>query len=158
VAKIVRVSVFFLGLVAVATVCGDTSAIKVRVCDDGGKIAFKGVIQAGTPFVTGDLKPGNYVVQFNSSRAALKDRQYLVVVSAGRTKVLADSVPAEKFSDGGIAMRVNVGAGLKITGQVSRVAGSASNKELPWRMRNTQDRMGEGVHNHLADRPYLRSY
>ena len=50
---------------------------------------------------------------------ALKGNQYLVVVSAGKKKVIADAVPGEKFNSGGVAMRVKVGPGLNITGQVA---------------------------------------
>jgi hypothetical protein len=158
-ARIVRGSVFFLGLIGAATVCAATNSIKVCVSDEGGKVAFKGVVQAGTPFVTETLKAGDYVVQFTSSPAALKDHQYLLVVSAGDKKVVADSVPTEKFAGGGVAMRVKVGAGLKIIGQVERVSASVSNRVIErGKIRTIQDRFGEGVHNHLADRPYLRSY
>ena len=158
-AKIIRGSVFFLGLVGAATLFADTPAIKVRVSDEGGKVAFKGVVQAGNGFETAELKPGNYVVQFTSSHGALKDHQYLLVVSAGDKKVVAESVPAEKFAGGGVAMRVTVGTGLKIIGQVERVSASASNKVIGrGKIRTIQDRFGEGVHNHLADRPFLRSY
>ena len=42
-----------------------------------------------------------------------------MVVSAGKKKVIATGVSGEKFHGGGVAMRVNVGPGLKITGQVA---------------------------------------
>jgi hypothetical protein len=72
-------------------------------------------------------------VQFNSSSAEFKGKQYAVVVSAGKKKVSAN-VPGEKFAGGGVAMKVDVGAGLNITGQVAAQTGpvSKSNKKMVW--------------------------
>jgi hypothetical protein len=60
------------------------------------------------------------VVQFNSKSPALRNNQYLAVVSAGKKKVIAAAVPGEKFTDGGAAIKIDVEAGLQITGQVAR--------------------------------------
>src|SRR3954454_22670120 len=106
--KIVRPGVFLLGLALATAVYAGSPAIKVCVSDETGKVAFKGVVDAGTTFGTGNLKPGKYVVQFNSSSGALKDNQYFVIVSAGQRKVVADSVSGEQFAGGGVAMRVIV--------------------------------------------------
>ena len=43
----------------------------------------------------------------------------MLVVAAGKKKVIADAVPGEKFNGGGVAMRINVESGLKITGQIA---------------------------------------
>ena len=55
----------------------------VTVFDANGKVAFKGPMSANATFATRNLHPGHYVVQFNSRRAAVKNNQYLLVVSAG---------------------------------------------------------------------------
>ena len=91
----------------------------VTVSDAGGKAAFKGVTKTDGTFATANLTPGNYVVQFNATSGGMKGNHYAIVVAAGTKKVTADAVPGEKFSGGGVALRVVVGAGLNITGQVA---------------------------------------
>jgi hypothetical protein len=93
--------------------------MEVTVFDASGKVGFKGAMKANGTFATANLQPGHYVVQFNTKSAAAKGNQYLLVVSAGNKKVIATGVSGETFIGGGVAMRVNVGAGLKITGQVA---------------------------------------
>ena len=108
----------------VASLCASTSLafgavpqLTVTVADSGGKAAYKGTTNAKGTFATGVLKPGNYVVQFNAD--GVKGGSYALVVSAGTKKVSADSVAGEKFAKGGVAMKIDVGSGLNITGQVS---------------------------------------
>ena len=96
---------------------GGVSPVNVTVSDAGGKAAFKGATNASGTFATANLKPGNYVVQFNSTE--MKSSLYAIVVSAGTKKFAAAAVPGEKFAGGGVALRVVVGAGLNITGQVA---------------------------------------
>src|SRR6476469_2050110 len=93
-----------VGCFAIAVVLGMTSeaqgrvpAMDVTVFDAAGKIAFQGPMSANGTFTTHELQSGHYVVQFNSKIAASKNNQYLVVVSAGSRKVIAASVPGEKF-------------------------------------------------------------
>ena len=107
-----------LGLAAAAY--GGVPPLDVTVFDASSKVAFKGSLSANFTFATGNLHPGNYVVQFNTNSAAVKGNQYLLVVSAGKKKVIAAAVPGEKFIGGGAAMKVDVGPGLKITGQVAK--------------------------------------
>ena len=90
----------------------------VSVSDAGGKVAFKGAIDAKGTFATGKLQKGNYVVQFNSKSTDLKGT-YALFISAGKKKVTADAVVGEKFAGGGVAMKIDVGDGLNITGQVT---------------------------------------
>ena len=101
------------------TAYGRIPSMDVTVFDANGKVAFQGPISANATFATQDLHPGNYVVQFNTNNRAVKDHQYLLVVSAGKKKVIATDVQGEKFMAGGVAMKVDVGPGLKITGQVA---------------------------------------
>lgn len=114
-----RTALLALLLVVASAAYGGVPSVNVIVSDASGKVAFKGATNADATFATANLAPGNYVVQFQSRSEALKGNQYLLVVSAGRKKVIADAVPGEKFHGGGVAMRVNVETGLKITGQVA---------------------------------------
>jgi hypothetical protein len=86
------------------------------VADSGGKAAFKGATSSNGTFATGTLKPGQYVVQFNAKN--ITAGEYALVISAGKKKVTAGSVPAAKFEGGGVAMKIEVGSGLNITGQI----------------------------------------
>jgi hypothetical protein len=43
----------------------------------------------------------------------------VLVISAGKKKVMANAVEAEKFSAGGVAMKIDVAAGVNISGQVA---------------------------------------
>lgn len=107
-------------LLGIATTAyGGVPSMNVTVFDANGKVAFKGPTSANATFEARNLQPGNYVVQFNTKSAAVKNNQYLLVVSAGKKKVIAADVPGEKFMAGGVAMRVDVGPGSEITGQVA---------------------------------------
>ena len=102
-----------------STAHGGIPGIKVIVSDSSGKVAFKGVTNADATFATGALPAGDYVVQFGSTRAELKGNQYLLVISAGKKKVIADAVAGEQFAGGGVAMRLKVAGGSQIAGQVA---------------------------------------
>ena len=114
------ISTVFAGLVAAVSVAdAGTPAMKVTVSDAGGRVAFKGSTNADGTFSTGSLNAGRYVVQFNATNSAVNGDQYALVISAGKRKVVADSVAGEKFLGGGVAMRLEVGSGLKISGLVT---------------------------------------
>jgi len=119
-------------LLAAGMANGGVPPINVTVSDAGGKAAFKGATNANGTFATANLKPGNYVVQFNSRSGAMKGNRYAIVVSAGTKKVAAATVPGEKFFGGGVALKVLVQAGLNITGQVA----PAADKKAPDDTRN----------------------
>ena len=110
----------FLGISSTAS--ASVPPMEVTVFDASGKVAFKGPTSADAAFATGNLQPGNYVVQLKTRSAAAKDNQFLFVVSAGKKKVIAAAVPGETFTGGGAAMKVTVGPGLKITGKVAKEA------------------------------------
>lgn len=105
--------------VLLSTAQGGIPGIKVIVSDSNGNVAFKGVTNGDATFATGTLPAGDYVVQFKSTRAELKRNQYLLVVSAGKRKVIADAVAGEQFAGGGVAMRLKVEPGLQIAGQIA---------------------------------------
>ena len=110
-------SAFLLGIAS--TVYAEVPRLDVTVFDDSGKVEFKGATNANGTFATASLQPGHYVVQFHTKSAAVNRNQYLVVVSAGTKKVVATGIPGEIFMGSGAAVKVNVGSGLKITGQVA---------------------------------------
>lgn len=97
---------------------GAVPSLKVLVADSAGKMAYQGATDASGVFATPKLQPGNYAVQFTSSNAP-KGARYTLVVSAGKKKVAANSIAAEKLAGGGVAMKIDVAAGLNITGKVA---------------------------------------
>jgi hypothetical protein len=107
-----------LALVVASISYGAVPSISVNVADASGKAAYKGGTDAKGVFATPKLPQGNYDVQF-TSKSAPKGSRYTFVVSAGKKKVAANSIPAEKLAGGGVAMKIAVGAGLNITGQVA---------------------------------------
>ena len=97
---------------------GAVPPLKVLVADSTGKMAYKGTTDSSGLFATPKLQPGNYAVQFTSTNAP-KGAHYTLVVSAGTKKVAANAIAAEKLTAGGVAMKIDVGAGLNITGKVA---------------------------------------
>ena len=93
--------------------------MRVTVSDASGYAAYKGATDAKGSFVTGSLKPGHYVVQFNAKRNDVEGNNYALIVSAGTKKVVASAVAGEKFAGGGVAMRIEAGGGANIVGQVA---------------------------------------
>ena len=93
--------------------------LDVLVSSATGKLAYQGKTNASGTFAAGDIAPDAYVVQFNSKNSVnLKGQQFALVVSAGKKKVTA-SIDGEKFAGGGVAMKIDVGPGTKLTGQVA---------------------------------------
>ncbi|HEV2842581.1 MAG TPA: carboxypeptidase-like regulatory domain-containing protein [Chthoniobacterales bacterium] len=124
---------FLVALFAATAIYGAVPAINVTVSDAGGKAAFKGTTNANGVFGTSKLTPGNYTVQFASQSADMKGKHFAIVVGAGSKKVSAGAVPGEKFARGGVALKVDVGSGLNITGQVSAEARvNKSGKKMVW--------------------------
>jgi len=115
---VVRSIIVGLISAAASVAYGAVPLINVSVEDSSGKTAYKGATDGKGVFATGKLQPGGYVVQFHS-KGAPKGSRYTLVVSAGTKKVMANGIEAEKLAAGGVAMRVDVGAGLNITGQVA---------------------------------------
>jgi hypothetical protein len=111
---------FVVSLIAAAAsvASGAVPVINVTVADSSGKAAYKGATDGKGTFATGKLQPGGYVVHF-SSKSAPKGSKYALVISAGTKKVMANAVEAEKLAGGGAAMKIDVAAGLNITGQVA---------------------------------------
>lgn len=140
---------FFVALLCASAslAFGAVPQITVTVADSGGKAAFKGSTNAKGTFATGTLKPGKYIVQFNAN--GIKGGFYALVVSAGTKKVTADSVAGEKFGGGGVAMKIDVGSGLNITGQISpggETKVDANGKKMVW----IPKRLGSNLAGHWA--------
>ena len=109
----------FLALAAfLSTAHGGIPSMDVTVFDATEKVVFKQAINASATFATRNLPAGNYVVQFKTRSAAVKGNQYLLVVSAGKKKVIADSVAGETLTRGGAAMKIRVAPGSEISGQI----------------------------------------
>jgi hypothetical protein len=130
---------------------GAVPAMTVTVADSSGKAAYKGATNSSGSFATGTLKPGGYVVQLNS-KSAPKGTKYAVVVSAGKKKVTANAVEAEKLAAGGVAMKIDVGAGLNITGQVAAADKTSAplgrnGKPMVW----IPKQLGSNIAAHWAD-------
>ncbi len=117
-----------LGLAA--TSYASAPSINVTVFDAGGKVAYRSPMKANAAFTTGNLRPGNYVVQFNSTTSAPTESEYLIVVSSGQRKVIANGVAAEKLTGGGVAMKVAVRGQSSITGQLANVTASVNDANV----------------------------
>jgi len=114
-----KLPMFCLALAAfLSTAYGGVPSMNVTVFDAAEKVVFKQAINSSATFATGNLPAGKYVVQFNTRSAAVKGNQYLLVVSAGKKKVIADAVTGETLTRGGAAMKIQVGPGNEISGQV----------------------------------------
>lgn len=118
----IRTAFFSIVFLIAGLAFGAVPPMTVTVSGPGGKSAFKGSTNTAGTFATPNLSAGNYVVQFNSSNAAVKGNSYTLVISAGKKKVSAEAIAGDKLSAGGVAMKIDVGAGLKITGQVAASA------------------------------------
>ena len=143
-----------LFLIAASLANGAVPSVNVIVSDASGKGAFKGATKSDGVFTTGKLQPGNYVVQFNSTNAALKGGQYSIIVAAGQKKVIANSVAGDKFLAGGVAMKVQVGNGTNIIGHISAgpLATDTAQKDSLRKMQDRgQDQHQEGYHNSLSN-------
>jgi hypothetical protein len=114
-----RGALLTLAFAAAATmVSGAVPSVNVNVADSTGKTTYKGTTNAKGTFETGKLRPGEYVVQFNSG-AVPKGTRYALVVSAGKKTKYANGIGAEKFAGEGVAMKIDVVAPLNITGFLS---------------------------------------
>jgi hypothetical protein len=146
-----------LFLVAASFADAGVPSMNVTVSDSTGKAAFKGATKADGGFATSPLQPGNYVVQFSAKNPSMKGGQYSIIVAAGKKKVVANAVAGEKFLGGGVAMKVEVGTGLNIIGQVwsgSNASNSSTQKDHLQKMQDRgQDSHQEGFHTPMSQTP-----
>lgn len=128
--KTLRRSLLFtcLALVsATSLVSASVPIMEVKVVTGTGKLVFNGKTDGAGLFTTKPLAPGDYVVQLNSNSST--GGTFAVVVSAGKKKVVAESVPGSKFTKGGVAMKLKVDKAMSVTGQVAQAGGAASNTD-----------------------------
>lgn len=116
--KIATLSVIGLMAVAGSLAFGSVPQINITVADSSGKTAFKGITDTRGIFVSPKLPPGNYAVEFRSTNAP-KGSHYTLVLVAGTKKSAVSAITADKLAAGGVAMKIEVKAGLSIQGQVS---------------------------------------
>lgn len=145
---------FYLFLVVASVTNAGVPSMNVTISDPSGKAAFKGATKNDGAFATAKLQPGNYVVQFTTNNSSVKGGQYSIIVAVGKKKVVANAVAGEKFLSGGVAMKVEVGAGLNIIGQVVSGTGvntSTAHKDSLSRMQDrAQDAHQEGFHTPIS--------
>ena len=142
---------FIALVVAAASVgYGALPQVNVTVADSAGKTAFKGAINTQGIFATPKLEPGNYAVQFTSNSAP-KGSHYTLVLVAGTKKTSASAITAEKLAAGGVAMKIEVGAGRNIQGQVAAESGETrigkNGKLMVW----IPKRVGSNIPAHWAE-------
>ncbi|MFL6539924.1 MAG: hypothetical protein ACJ8HU_04120 [Chthoniobacterales bacterium] len=113
-----------LSLTAAVLNAGSIPEMNVVVSDSEGRLAYRGRTSHDGTFETRRLAPGDYVIQLSSNNPALSERSFALVASAGTRKTIATGVPGEKFGGGGVAMRIEVGRGTNISGQVAASAGA----------------------------------
>ena len=141
------VSIVFL---AAGIAFSATPQLNVIVSDSSGKAAYKGATDTKGTFGTSKLQKGNYVVQFTSKGGDLKGKTYALFISAGKKKVTADAVAGEKFAAGGVAMKIDVGDGLNITGQITsglQTKVDSNGKKMVW----IPKQLGSNLPGHWAE-------
>ncbi len=116
--------VLSVGIVSAAG-AGSMPSMQVKVAQAAGKVVYEGSTDSAGSFHTAPLAPGDYTVQFNAKSAPKGGPFSIVLDDAGKGASVANSVPAAKFTRGGVALRVAVGSkAMSLTGHVSP-AGSA---------------------------------
>jgi hypothetical protein len=118
--------VLSIGLVAAAR-ASSMPSMQVKVSKAAGKVVYEGSTDSSGAFHTAALEPGTYTVQFNSKTAPKGGPFSIVLDDAGKGGSVSNSVPAGKFTHGGVAMRVEVGPKAKsLTGHVSPAGAAKS--------------------------------
>jgi hypothetical protein len=91
---------------------GAVPPISVTVSDDSGRVASKVTTNASGTFTTAKLKPGNYIVRFQSSSGAMKGNRYAIALNAGTQKAWGAATPGEKFVGAGVTMKMRIGMSI----------------------------------------------
>jgi hypothetical protein len=118
--KKITPTILLLLLPAFIFVSGVTiPSMEVTVTNAAGKVAYKGAVRSDGSFATGNLEPGNYVVEFDSKAKIVKGAKFALSAIAGKNNVSSDSVNGERILDPGVAMKISVAGNAKITGQVA---------------------------------------
>ena len=111
---------FCAGLLLIAPVIrgGGVPNVQVTVSDATGKLAYRGKTDVSGVFATGPIAPGNYVVQFNATKAAVDRNDYAIYAAAGHRRVVADGISGATFAGTGVAMRLKPTVTTPVIGQV----------------------------------------
>src|SRR5438477_5376070 len=112
-----RAAVFFV-VCLIASYGFAAGWMKVTIFTAAGHVVYQGATGSEGAFGTAVLPSGRYIVQFNSRSTDVKGQQYALVIAAGHKRVIANSIAGEQFLGGGVAMRIEVGSGSKITGLI----------------------------------------
>jgi hypothetical protein len=129
---------------------GAVPTVNIAVADSSGKTAFKGATNSNGVFMTPKLTAGSYAVQFTSSSAP-KGSHYTLALVAGPKKMSASAVTAEKLAAGGVAMKIEVGAGGSIQGQVAAESGETRIGKNGQLMVWIPKRIGSNIPAHWAE-------
>ena len=98
---------------------GGAANITVTISDSAGKLAYHGKTDSNGVFASGQVAPGNYVVQFNAKNAAANGNDYAIYAAAGHHRVVAEAIAGAKLAGAGVAMRVKATTRTPIIGQVA---------------------------------------
>lgn len=121
-----RLVIFFLSVLTAAANAATMPTLDVTVLGPGGNVAYKGKTTGAGTFATGNLAPGSYVVRLNTkSSVELKGGQFGIIVAGGKQKMGADAIAGERFGGAGVAVKVDVGPGMKVTGQLTNASAAA---------------------------------
>ncbi|MDQ6624199.1 MAG: T9SS type A sorting domain-containing protein [Verrucomicrobiota bacterium] len=107
----------FTAVLAMASLAYGAAPINVTVSNPSGKVVARMQTDSKGAFGTGTLPAGQYIIQLNSKDSSMRGAHYTIVVSAGKKKVSAESIAGEKLAGAGVAMKIDVGAGMKLAGQ-----------------------------------------
>jgi hypothetical protein len=114
---LIRNSILILICGVASGIYGALPPINVTVRDSAGKTAYKGATDGKGAFAAAALKPGEYVVQFNS-KSAPKTSRYALIAAAGKEKVVANGIAGDKLV-AGVAVTIKVGPGSNLTAQIT---------------------------------------
>ena len=138
--KILRHSLLSLvlsvGLLSAAR-AGSMPSLQVKVAKAAGAVVYEGSTDSAGAFHTASLAPGNYTVQFNAKSAPKGGPFSIVLDDTGKGGAVSSSVPAGKFTRGGVALRVEVGPkAMSLAGRVSpagsaKAVAAAAGKPMP---------------------------
>jgi hypothetical protein len=108
-----------LWLAASMVYAGGAANINVTVSDSAGRLTYRGKTDSNGVFATGQVAPGNYVVQFDTKNTAAPGNEYAIYAAAGHHRVVADSIAGAKLAGAGVAMRLKAATRTWIIGQVA---------------------------------------
>jgi hypothetical protein len=110
-------AIFWLG-VSVVHAAG-VADVDVTISDAAGRLAYRGKTDSNGVFASGQVAPGNYVVQFRAKRAKANRNDYAIYAAAGHQRMVADAIAAAGLTGAGVAMRLKTATRTPIIGQIA---------------------------------------